>query len=76
MVRPFRGFCTVAEYQINRETGFDWGSLPKGAVVVDVGGGTGAYSLSIARAHPELELTIQDRPPIVEAGKAVSAPQL
>ncbi|KAJ7885501.1 hypothetical protein B0H14DRAFT_3128139 [Mycena olivaceomarginata] len=35
--------------------GFKWESLPAGSVIVDVGGGLGASSLSIARRYPRAE---------------------
>ncbi|TCD69561.1 hypothetical protein EIP91_007185 [Steccherinum ochraceum] len=41
--------------------GFDWGSLPKGALVIDVGAGRGHVSLEIARAFPDLQIAIEDR---------------
>lgn len=47
---------------------FDWSSLPNGSVVVDVGGGVGTSSLPLAQAYPNLEILIQDRPPVVEDG--------
>ncbi|KAF9032715.1 O-methyltransferase [Hymenopellis radicata] len=42
--------------------GFDWPSLPDNAVVVDVGGGVGRASLSIARTCPKLSIKVQDLP--------------
>ncbi|KAF5377065.1 hypothetical protein D9757_007694 [Collybiopsis confluens] len=48
--------------------GFDWGSLPKGSVVVDVGGGIGVSSICIAHAYDHLMLIIQDRPKVLEVG--------
>ncbi|OCH93183.1 S-adenosyl-L-methionine-dependent methyltransferase, partial [Obba rivulosa] len=49
--------------------GFDWGSLPDGSLVVDVGGGIGTASLALAKAHPKLRYLIQERAPVVEEGK-------
>ena len=40
---------------------FPWGSLPKDAVVVDVGGGIGSVTFRIAAAHPHLRYIVQDR---------------
>ncbi|KAK6345279.1 hypothetical protein TWF718_007203 [Orbilia javanica] len=41
-------------------TGYDWGKLPEGATVVDVGGATGFVSLEIAKAHPSLKFIVED----------------
>ncbi|KAJ7348063.1 hypothetical protein DFH08DRAFT_960419 [Mycena albidolilacea] len=59
------------------EVGFDWASLPRGSVVVDVGGGIGSPSMLLASAYAEvdtdgsggLRFVIQDRPVIVEMGE-------
>ncbi|KLO11773.1 S-adenosyl-L-methionine-dependent methyltransferase [Schizopora paradoxa] len=48
---------------------FDWMSLPKDAVVVDVGGGMGNISMLIAKANPELKVVCQDLPETIETGK-------
>ncbi|KAJ6472494.1 O-methyltransferase [Mycena sanguinolenta] len=50
--------------------GFPWQSLPAGSVIVDVGGGLGATSLSIVKRYPTLKLVNQDRAPVVEQSKA------
>ncbi|KAJ7263048.1 hypothetical protein C8J57DRAFT_1719238 [Mycena rebaudengoi] len=51
--------------------GFDWASLPRGALIVDVGGGIGSTSMLLASAHADAELrfVIQDRPVVVEMGE-------
>ncbi|EJD00206.1 O-methyltransferase [Fomitiporia mediterranea MF3/22] len=49
--------------------GFDWGSLPKGGIVVDVGGGLGQVSLEVSKAHPDLRVVLEDRPLIIEQAK-------
>ncbi|KAJ6555119.1 O-methyltransferase [Mycena vulgaris] len=57
--------------------GFDWGALPRGSVVVDVGGGIGSTSMLLASAYAEvdaegcggLRFVIQDRPVVVEMGE-------
>ena len=41
---------------------FDWGSLKPGSLVVDVGGGLGHVSMDIARACPELRVSVYDTP--------------
>lgn len=50
---------------------FDWKSLPAGTVV-DVGGGSGYVSLSLAKVFPHLNFVIQDISPIMLAqGKSL-----
>ncbi|KAJ7653148.1 O-methyltransferase [Mycena polygramma] len=67
--------------------GFDWGALPRGSVVVDVGGGIGSTSMLLASAYAEvdadgsggLRFVIQDRPVVVEMGEKawrVKCPEL
>ncbi|KLO06095.1 S-adenosyl-L-methionine-dependent methyltransferase [Schizopora paradoxa] len=48
--------------------GFDWSGLKKDAVVVDVGGGIGSFSLALAKEHPQVKFVVQDRGPVVEDG--------
>jgi len=50
---------------------FDWKSLPTGSVVVDVGGGVGTVSLSLARDFPDLQIVLQDLPSVIEEAKKV-----
>lgn len=52
--------------------GFDWGSLPEGSLVVDVGGGIGSTSMTIAKTFSHLRFCIQDRPKTVELGLSAS----
>lgn len=52
--------------------GFDWDSVPQGGLVVDVGGGIGNISLEIARARPDLQIVVEDRPQVIEKAKEVS----
>ncbi|KAJ3819191.1 hypothetical protein F5880DRAFT_1137749 [Lentinula raphanica] len=61
--------------------GFDWQSLPKGSIVVDVGGGIGSTSMLLAHAYsergdslsdediPGLKFVIQDREVVVDMGE-------
>jgi hypothetical protein len=51
-------------------SGFDWGSLAQGAVVVDVGGGLGHAALTIHEKYPALKLIVQDRPKVVKEARA------
>ncbi|KAJ6553095.1 O-methyltransferase [Mycena capillaripes] len=46
--------------------GFKWGELPERSVIVDVGGGLGASSLSVAKKYPKLKVINQDRGPVIE----------
>ncbi|KAK6527401.1 hypothetical protein TWF694_004390 [Orbilia ellipsospora] len=51
-------------------TGYDWGKLPEGATVVDVGGATGYVSVEIAKANPSLKFIVEDASPLsLEEGK-------
>ncbi|KAL1703922.1 S-adenosyl-L-methionine-dependent methyltransferase [Schizophyllum commune] len=47
----------------------DWASLPKGAKVVDVGGGMGHVVIPIAKKYPQLQFVVEDRPAVVEKAK-------
>lgn len=46
--------------------GFDFATLPKGAKVVDVGGGVGTISLAITKAFPHLHVVVQDQKPVID----------
>ncbi|KAJ7175047.1 O-methyltransferase [Mycena crocata] len=50
--------------------GFKWEELLAGSKIVDVGGGLGAHSLSIAKKYPQLRVVDQDRGPVIEQAKA------
>ncbi len=58
-------------------TGFDWQLLPRGSIVVDVGGGIGSTSMFLAHAFSNpsdedtlgLRFIIQDRKVVVEMGE-------
>lgn len=56
---------------INLSEGFDWATVPKNGLVVDVGGGTGHVSLEIAKAFPGLNFVIEDRPIVINSTKQV-----
>ncbi|KAF8192216.1 O-methyltransferase [Mycena galopus ATCC 62051] len=60
----------VAMEGLKTSLGFDWGALPGGAIVVEVGGGIGQISLAIAQEHPGLRIVIQDLGPAIELAKA------
>ncbi|THG97673.1 hypothetical protein EW026_g4370 [Hermanssonia centrifuga] len=46
--------------------GFEWKSLPPGAVIVDVGGGIGSMCLTLTKAHGHLSFVLQDREAIIK----------
>ncbi|KAI0084847.1 S-adenosyl-L-methionine-dependent methyltransferase [Irpex rosettiformis] len=46
--------------------GFDWGSLPKGSIVVDVAGGIGTKTLILAKEFEHLKFVVQDRPTVMK----------
>ncbi|TDZ40854.1 O-methyltransferase aurJ [Colletotrichum trifolii] len=49
--------------------GFDWGSLPAGATVVDVGGSHGQLAAHVAKRFPRLDFVVQDLPETVAAAR-------
>jgi len=53
--------------------GFAWGNLPQDSIVVDVGGGVGAQSLTLATHHPQLRFVVQDLESVVPEGVDVCA---
>jgi hypothetical protein len=46
--------------------GYDWGALGAGTVV-DVGGADGHVSRALSKAHPQLDLVVEDLPDVVAA---------
>lgn len=50
--------------------GFDWQALPAGSLVVDVGGGVGSQTLTLAKAFNHLKYVVQDRAAVI-SGSAV-----
>lgn len=46
----------------NYASAFPWGELGHGASVCDVGGGIGHVTMQLAKAHPTLQLKLQDLP--------------
>ncbi|OJT06906.1 Sterigmatocystin 8-O-methyltransferase [Trametes pubescens] len=44
--------------------GFAWNDLPKGSVVVDIGGGIGSVSVTLSQAYPHLNFAVEDRGPV------------
>ncbi|KAL3447482.1 S-adenosyl-L-methionine-dependent methyltransferase [Aspergillus insuetus] len=54
-------------------TCYDWGALPTGAKVVDVGGALGHISLAIAEAFPGLEFVVEDQAPLAQQANELIA---
>nr|GAT61031.1 predicted protein [Mycena chlorophos] len=52
-------------------TGFEWDSLPSGAVLVDVGGGNGFSSMTIAQKHPKIKVVVQDLDQAIEGARSL-----
>jgi len=48
---------------------FDWAGLPEDSLIVDVGGGVGTVSTTVAAVFPKLRFVVQDRPAVIEDGK-------
>ena len=63
-----------SHYRLKHPQGFDWAGLEEGSLVVDVGGGIGSTSMTLAKAFPHLRFCIQDRPKTVELGMTVRQP--
>ena len=58
----------VADHHLTRKylsKGYAWDKLPEGSLVVDVGGGVGSQSLTLATHFPQLRFVVQDREPVV-----------
>ncbi|KAI0260059.1 S-adenosyl-L-methionine-dependent methyltransferase [Gloeopeniophorella convolvens] len=45
--------------------GYAWKDLPEGSLVVDVGGGVGSRTLTLAANHPHLRFVVQDRQQVI-----------
>ncbi|KAH6888349.1 S-adenosyl-L-methionine-dependent methyltransferase [Coprinopsis sp. MPI-PUGE-AT-0042] len=48
---------------------YPWHELPDGSTVCDIGGGLGHMSIALARAHPNLEFTVQDLPQQIQQAR-------
>lgn len=66
----FQDECSPT-HLLTKPSGFDWASLPEGSVIVDVGGGIGVSSISIARAFDHLKCIVQDRAMVLKLGTEV-----
>ena len=57
--------------------GFDWAELATNSVIVDVGGGVGSQTLTLAKTFDHLKFVVQDRPSVIEeAASKVSAAEI
>jgi 2-polyprenyl-3-methyl-5-hydroxy-6-metoxy-1,4-benzoquinol methylase len=45
---------------------FPWAELPAGTTLCDVGGGIGNMAMHIAKAHPHIQVKLQDQPKQIE----------
>ena len=66
------GSFVSSEGSVVAPGGFPWETLPKGARVVDVGGGIGSACHEIMKKNPLLKFTIQDLQNAVDQAIAVS----
>ena len=53
--------------------GNTWEDIPEGSLVVDVGGGVGKQSLTLATHQPHLRFVVQDRESVVGDATEVHA---
>ena len=54
-------YPAISPFEISNFAGYDLEHLAEDSLVVDVGGGVGAQSLTLAQHHPQLRFVIQDR---------------
>ena len=57
-----------------KPSGYAWEKLPPGSLVVDVGGGVGSQSLTLARFNPNLSFVVQDREAVLIDANEVQCP--
>ncbi|KAG6817102.1 hypothetical protein H0H87_012623 [Tephrocybe sp. NHM501043] len=48
---------------------YEWSKLPAGSVIVDVGGGIGSESLTLARKFPSFDIVVQDLTSVIADAK-------
>jgi hypothetical protein len=60
--------------KLTRTIDFPWDSLGS-ALVVDVGGGVGGFSLQLSKQQPQLKFVLQDRAPVLEQAETVIWPK-
>lgn len=51
--------------------GFEWDSVPKDGLVVDVAGGVGNYTMALYKKHKHLRYILEDRPDIIKEAEGV-----
>ena len=64
-----KGMGVFASESVPRS--YPWDTLPKDAVLVDVGGGTGHITMAVLKKYPHLKLVVQDVESAVNVGKKV-----
>ncbi|KAI0644813.1 S-adenosyl-L-methionine-dependent methyltransferase [Trametes meyenii] len=55
--------------------GFPWADLSPDSVLVDVGGGIGSTSLTVAQTHPHIKVVVEDRPQVIGIAPASWGPK-
>lgn len=68
-IRLFADVCVLY-------AGFEWDTLEPNALVVDVGGGIGAQSMTIAKKFQHLRIIVQDREQTVKDAVSVRIPYI
>ena len=54
-------YTAISPLKYQHSAGYSWGNLSEGSLVVDVGGGVGSQSLTLASHYPQLQFVVQDR---------------
>ncbi|KAF9002052.1 S-adenosyl-L-methionine-dependent methyltransferase [Cyathus striatus] len=54
---------------------YDWGKVPDGSTICDVGGGNGHIILDVVKAFPSFKVVLQDLPEVIQQGKEYWAKQ-
>ncbi|KAJ5456732.1 O-methyltransferase [Penicillium desertorum] len=54
---------------------YPWDELPKGATVVDVGGGVGGFDLQLLTSYPHFTCVVQDRAEVIRQAEETFWPQ-
>jgi hypothetical protein len=74
--RAMAGVTSLDRQTSELRDGFPWASLGDGSVV-DVGGGSGHISMSLARSFPQLSFIVQDISPVMLAqGQSLLTPEI